>query len=67
MKRPEIKTRILSGVVEITDKAPIPFTTEVKVNGKNLSEVWIIESFTYHVNVQTGKRDLKLKYYERSK
>ena len=39
MKKPEIKTKILSGVVEITDKAPIPFTTVVKVDGKELTRI----------------------------
>jgi len=63
----KLKTKILSGNVEITDNHPTPFTTNVKVDGKDLTDAWIIQSFTYHVNSQTGKRELKLKYYERPK
>ena len=67
MKKPEMKTKILSGNVEILDRHPTPYSTIVKVDGKIFSKAWIIKSFTYHVDVQTGERKLELKYFEKGK
>lgn len=67
MKKPEMKTKILSGNVEILDRHPTPYSTTIKIDGKIFSEAWIIKLFTYHVDVQTGIRELKLKYFEKEK
>ena len=61
------KTTIKCGKVEITDNG-VPFSTDLLIDGKELSEIYSIQKLTYEINVQgknKGKHKLTMEYYER--
>ena len=62
-------TLIKCSKIEITDSGK-PFTTEVKVNGKALKKLFIIQKFKYEVNVNgknAGKHMLTIECYPKNK
>ena len=61
----EIKTEILSGNVKIVDKG-LPYSTEVYIDGKQISKFWCVMSFSYRADNE-GERVLKIKYIEKPK